>query len=479
MARSESRGRQAYRTPSTNRNNKRKKYTSEPGSRSTVAMLIDLADSLSRSPIAQKVASKVGGKILEYGANRIFSKPSTRTKSKRKGYSGSSALGGKVKPRIRNSKRIKGKNGKFTPYGLEMKGITLSYEKRITLNTAQSEAVAVGHTSLPAKVCAINMWRAVLKHLYIKLGMCLPDYSSLMTSLNFQLLDVINVIYYANGQDVGPLVTVSTYTIDAIATFDGVAAFFAAVFDDVNLAGARLHRIQYIPVAANKFHKQIEINLVNMKVAVATKSILKIQNITVETAEDDQADDITSVVLQGKIYKCKGNNFVRKSNGKMLDQMFGTFNEEALYGAWIAQASTQLGGTSVGFYGNVNSDIDSTMIKPAEVPKPWEIKNCIKHSPITIGPGLIKTSVLTNNFEMSLQAYFHLLYSGPVTSNVNIIYEPKLGYCQVMYLEKVIGRLTTAANNIKLWAELDFRQSVYCYGYEQQYTAPISYQTNF
>ena len=101
---------------------------------------------------------------------------------------------------------------------------------------------------------------------------------------------------------------------------------------------------------------------------------------------------------------------------------------------------------------------------------------------VVLQPGSIKNSVLRNTFEMSLTAYWELLYfnkthrPGPTT---NPYYNANLGTCQTVVLEKVIGRKPNAFNDIKLWIQLQYTQSALIHGNNNRYTDPIQFQTDY
>lgn len=459
-SRSVSRGRSSYRTPNSKRKRTRSNYRSNSAN-----MLLDLVDSITPNPF-MKTATNFARRLNRSSSSKRSSGASNIM---------SAGLGGKVKKiNKKYSKKIKNK-GKYTLYGLEMKGITLAYEKRAVLARPSTEAVAVGHTSLPAKVCLINMFRAMVKAIVLKTCTTISNYADSMTSAGFVVGDVIALSFYLTG-DATTFTTVN-YTVNSTSTFDDPAASYAADFDDnTGRSAMRWAFISFIPVSSS-LKQACSINLTSMKIAVAGKSTLKIQNVTTETDANDEKDDVTNVPLHGKIYKCKGNNFVRKSNGKMLDGMFDSFNEEALYGTWGIQNSSAIGGTSVGFYSSAVNDTN-VFLNPAEIPKPWEINNCKAYEKFSIAAGSIKTSVITYNFEMSLAHFTRMLLSGPVSLNTALVYEPKLGTTNVIYLDKVIGRTSTAVNQIRLWCELEFRQSMIIFGKENEYTNPIAFQAN-
>jgi len=300
-----------------------------------------------------------------------------------------------------------------------------------------------------------------------------------MQSVGFVVGEKVRINRYSTGDT--NTVQGDEFTIAATSTFDNIAALMADFYDDLTtFSDDRIDSIEFLPVATSRF-TGINLNLVSAKISVYTKSALKIQNVTTENTADNEADDVNAVVLTGKLYGCKGNNFVKKANNKLLDGLFSPYNEEALFGSFAKQDASVIGTTSVGFYNGagLSNDVNTTFYKPSEPPKYWEIQNCRTKAKLAVGPGAIKTSVLTENYTMSFQYYLQLLIGQRNTNNSFLVYNPKQGKTNVMYLEKVIGRKPTEQNSIKLWTELDFKQSVVVNTSASRYSLPIQFQVDY
>lgn len=477
MSRSRSRGRQlvrsrsgsAYRTPQSNKIKRVKRGMSvSSAASSAIDALVSLADiASSSSPVeagvktvvhGARIASKVakasqngGSRITKYGVGRFAGFSRTR----------------------RLNKRVKVK-GKYTAFGIAKDGITLNFEKRTTKQA--NEAIVVGHTSMPGKVCAINLWRALVKRMMIALNVQVVDYGIRLQNIGFIAGDLFVINRYIGGQI--NTTTSDTFTVTANMTIDGLAYLMAIFYDDdTQLSDDRLDTFVFSPLSTSRY-TGIVLNLVGMKVSVHTKSVLKVQNTTSEVSTDNEADDINAVPLTGKSYLCKGNNFVKKQNNQLLNGAFTQFNEECLFASYDKQNPTIAGSTDLGFYDAVvpGRNTESTFFKPAEPPKFWEIQNCRRSGKISLSPGGIKTSVITSSYTMTVQSYFSLLYGMNNTNNNFLVYNEKQGFSKYMYFEKAIGKAATAQNSITLWMDLDFKQSVKVHGQAPRYTAPIQYQ---
>lgn len=474
MSRSKSRGRSPYKTPQSMKKKRKHVSSSKMDTSTTSSIVSSLISSKSFKQAALKSAMRVLGVPPGIPPKTYLGK-SMYDKPKVKGYSGSTHLGGKIGRGKKYGKKIKN-NGKYTIYGIEKKGITLATEHR-TQVTGQ-EVIAIGHTSLPAKYAAIQMWRALLKYLFVRMGLEVRDTGALMTSFGATVGDTIKFAYYDSNAAVSPVS--SNFVVSATDTFDYCAAQFAANFDDVQTGfDDRLESIEYVPVAASGLQR-INLKIALLKIALHSKSALKIQNITVENDVDNEDSDVTRVPLQGVQYTCKGNNVLRKANNETLPGLYDSFNEHTLFKAFDKAGGQVIGGTSVEFYphfagGNSN---ETTFTKTSELPKPWEISNCVKSKKFYAEPGAIRTSVVTANIEMTFASFWKLIYLFGSTNNTYLQYNPKQGVTNTIFIEKVVGRPSTAANNIKLWTETEFRMSCVVFGKENAYTLPITYQVN-
>jgi len=478
-----SRGRSKYRTPSSKRTRFKRKYKSvgamsdvSPGAIRALSGLRSMSRPAIEKMLTNIVAPGVPTKLF-LGKSMYDKAP---TSKKGKGFSGSSTLAGKIGRGKITSKRQK-VNGKWTRFGLEKNGITLATEHRGEATLPNAESIIIGHTSMPSKVCAINMWRAIFKYCLYKMGCQVRDFGILMTNYDFRIGDVFKFVYYDSG--VIAVASEIPVTIDAFSTFDSIAARFAAELDDrLNSFDDRIESFLFEPSGTQNHWGGINLKLSNLKIAVGTKSSLKIQNVTVETNADNEADDVTRVPLQGMQYTCKGNNFRRKANNEILDGFYHPTNESTIFKGFTKSDGAQLAGTSVGYYNNSlvvgtpGNSVQTTFFKTSEMPKPHEITNCSTTKKFYIPPGGIRTSVLNTQFEMTLQSYYTLIYTYASTYNPVLQYNEKQGLCNAIFLEKVVGKTATESNSIKIWTETEFRQSTLVFGNASNFTLPITYQ---
>ena len=461
----------AYRTPISNR----KRVRRGRSGRSTVDALAGMAADATGYGSAYRGLSKV--------AKTLFKGKSDKTAGfTKRGYSGYTKYSGKLSKGKKYSKKISRK-GQMTDYGITNKGIQTHFEFRKTMTAANVEGVFIGHTSLPGKQSAINFWRAIVKYLMVKLGVEVRNFGLRMFDFGFGNFDQIAVYWYENQTQAAPFPTIAT--INGATTFDNVCAqlanSFAVAGDSLSASTMKLDSIVYIPINTPNPSPTAKlgrgnINLNCAKIAISTVSKLKIQNVTVETAADNEADDVTRVPLQGRMYNCKGNNVEFKSNRNCLPGFFNSNDEVALCQTFTKADASIVGGNVQNFYDN---DTQTPYIKTTEMPQEWEITNCNRTGLFVVQPGDIKVSELSNKFTVSINYMFRLLYQARVGKTDTLGYNDKAGKTAAMYLEKVIGRAPTISNSIVLWTELEFKQSMCVTGKMNTYTIPITYQVDY
>lgn len=456
-SRSRSRGRTMSRTTSAIRSGrKRVRGGYAPSvSQSAVDALIDIASSPNAAGVARAASTYKKGYDMRRAAGKVI----------RTGYVAGKNAGRltlrRKKPSLMQS--------------IAKKGITNNFEYRKSFQAG--EAIAIGHTTLPSKISLHNLMRALVKFIVGKLGIQIQDFGRKCVGNGLAVNDEIGFAYYSTD-DINNI-SLSSVQIAANTTFDGIATEFTAAI--INNAGRT--QLRFESLRATTAHCGIlNCNLSNAKIYGCTKSVLKVQNVTVETTADNESDDVNAVPLQGKIYGCKGNNFLKKQNNTVLHGAFVGGNEEAIVGLYSKQNGTQAYAQALEFYAAGAGPTDSTettFYKPSEPPKKWEVMNCYSLGNVSLDPGEIKESVLTQFFGMSLQFYYNLLVQRDQVASTSIRYNNDQGKCNVIYLEKTVGRPSTTQNSINIWAQLDFTQMIEVKVKPSYYTAPIQYQRDW
>lgn len=170
----------------------------------------------------------------------------------------------------------------------------------------------------------------------------------------------------------------------------------------------------------------IDLDLARSTVEFFVKSSLKLQNRTVNTAGNDESDDVDNVPLYGKKYDIKGNYCVIRE--QYINPDIANLANTANY---ISQASAGLA-------------------EPVT-------RNLVKYSSATgkahLDPGEIKTSVLNFKGRYDVNRLLSYLGSGSVASNIL-----NIGKARFFIFEKMLKALATAdVTSIKLAYETDIK----------------------
>jgi hypothetical protein len=211
--------------------------------------------------------------------------------------------------------------------------------------------------------------------------------------------------------------------------------------------------------------------MTDLKVQVATTSELRVQNQTVNETGDEDAQEVDNVPLHGVQFMMKGNNCLRKSNWQLLGG-HKDGDETLLFRSW--------GPSSPGTIWNEDHDQPyasnqayGTATNPNDLPKASELQNCQSSNNFIHNPGVIRTSYLRANYEMSVLAYMKILLASRGQENNKIVYDQRCGKTAVLWYDKVIGNQNTP---ISINTECQFRQSVYVYGRTKPKTLPLNFQ---
>lgn len=399
-------------------------------------------------------------------------------------------LAGKIRKFKKTSRKIsyrkKGKK-RTTRLGLSSKGVHVCQEIRFTSKTdtaTKYESLQIGHTSMPCRTVLMGLCRALVK--YITKSQCiLRNFTDNMYNAaggyQYTAGDVFRFDFYGNWDSNTlnnffiTLPAVATYTFEefAQALYQQLRTYSTPA--SLNIRNLRWERMEYQPVGLSQY-AIMSVNLRECMVEFSAKSSLKVQNRTINTVGNDEANDVDNVPIQGFVYHCKGNNLFNKTNRRILQ---GVSTGDLLSNDIIlfdhhtrAQPSSSPEGEWIQTDPN-----QSAFSKVSEPPKPYEIQNCKKSHKIRINPGGIKTSVLTQKFKLPLQYVIQLLCDDAQVDAPFQKYDPRKGLCRVMHLEKVIGSTLTS---VAISAEVQYDLWISVTGTPAKtYTNPVLLQADY
>lgn len=403
-------------------------------------------------------------------------------------------LGGKIKKlkRVSRKKSYRTKKGKkmLSRLGMNNLGLHLSEEVRFLSKTdtaTKYEAIQVGHTTMPGAQVLMHTARALIKYVFrnqfpIQNFNDICAGSTTVPNATYSMCDddVVKFVYYADWQTN----TLNTFSITLGENwrFEDIAIDLVknliAIADDGNFDGCRWERVEYRP-STNSKRQPFNVSIKYCTVHCELKSSLKVQNRTINSTGNDTTEDVDNVPLQGFLYHLKGNNLFNKSSRKVLEGVKtgseSVNNEIVLYDAITRSDPTYNGDLKINVQTPFNPTDYTAFNKPSEPAKPYEIMNCLKAAKVRMNPGSIKTSTVSQKFNLPLVTFLQILcadYAAFVLDSLR--YNPKKGLARVMHLEKVIGNPDTS---VVIAAEVQYDAWIAVTGKsDEKYTIPVLYQ---
>lgn len=373
---------------------------------------------------------QIAGSYALPAANFIYDYATQGTQTRnqaRRAPSGSGASTSKAAGRITSRSRP----SSVFNNTLMSKGVCTVIERGGVLDGGASTAtagntVAVGHCDMPSAAMHLLFWRAMVKQLFIHLGVYdLPDMDATVPSGNIG--DVVRLTWRASPDS--SLVDLN-YTFVGGDTYIQIALFFYVYFEtpaNVNYS-MEFKRWAFIPTAASVY-RICRINLTGARVYLQGKSDLKVQNRTVSSLNDEDAEDVDNVPLYGRSYYGKGSGATAYTNDTVPVTAAAGFVASRITGC-LSKVPTEI------WY--------------QEPPPPSHFDNVKLVGKVLLDPGHVKTSSLATGISMGLNKAYQLYFG---TSHTAAVTHPRhyIGKYRFLILEKMINAVTgTEANSIKV-----------------------------
>lgn len=313
------------------------------------------------------------------------------------------------------------------------RGTTMILEHNATASSTE-QTLYIGHNTHTATNIRYEMFLAILKVLFDKMGQNIIDRNQLLSSFNISVGDTFNVDYRTT---VNGAPTTRTVTVAAGNTINTLIADFGAAARAYFTNGyqSSLLSISFVPTAGSAYGPVI-LELQNMKIKVYGKSTLKLQNRTINSAGADESVDVDNMPLYGKGYWFKGNTAEEaQASSEASDPYILCSNgANGIIGSWSASGTDSL---------------------PQEPPPAVYFRNVKYTGKVKIDPGEVKTSVLTSTFFGYINQLLHLL-SVPDGEQ-----RCKLGVTRLFAVEKMIN--SDATRPIIVSYEHNFVLGTTCY----------------
>lgn len=374
------------------------------------------------------------------GVQRLFSRGTATNipmESKAKNFSaGGGRYAGKIKPRRRVKWNFKSK--------AQAKGYSIHFEKGGSVTDPY--CVYIGHGTCPQVLMRRIMIGCLLKTLLNRLGIA---FSNTVQPLNFLTIGDIITIRYRRDQETATESTVNftlptnqpTFQtlVDALVN-SWVLSTQGQTFQDNEQW--KLVEIMFNPGGTGDL-TAIRIPLENAYITFEAQSSLKLQNRSVPSDTDDNADEVDRIPVTGKIYRFSGSgtNFKRTALAAIGEINFEPVGEKQ--DGIFTYAAGAVGGADV--------------LK--EPPLPQNFVRCKSYNKISCNPGEIKVSTVKYKRTMhinTLMRYVVATNESIADGQVRIL--QKYGMFNLIAMEKLIETSNTASTQlINLAYEVDYK----------------------
>lgn len=321
-----------------------------------------------------------------------------------------------------------------------------------------SYARYIGHTTMgPLNKVRMLCFLAAIKAIFKKMGFQVPDMNAQLTTLpnnglvvtDFLALSWRNSPAGANGSKTVAMSTLSMMEL---------AQEYADWYDGISAKDIILYEFHFVPDGndTSSSYQRTTIQIVNSRIHFDCKSTLKLQNRSVNSVGNDEADDVDNVPLYGKSYSGKG------TGSKTL---------------WDGYTNlTSLNYVADDIHGIIN--YDGSNPKTQEPLDPRIVIKATKTGKAHLDPGQIKTDVLYfkggYDFNKLLNTYIPV-YNGAPAVGANL---RDVGTFRFFGLEKMleiypyVGDVLTIVNFIIAFERNIRMTAVFKPGYQKTVQCP-------
>lgn len=348
-------------------------------------------------------------------------------------------------------------------------GVVYSTERGAVLKdtTQPAQSILVGHTNYTNETACIVAALALTKMALNKLGFQYENYSDVIRNNN------TGTITFSLGYQLNPLaaVTVLTQICSGGDTVLTVVKFFyqALIFRTNGVTWtflecteqlAVIHDPPIVPQPKANSVRRYVLDMSKARISLYSKSALKLQNRTINATGNIEDSDVDNVPLYGKSYSGNGNfAYYKNTIGSVNVVVPNTFDTENVFrNPPVATAKYPL----LARYNPFGDVLQEPLTK-------LQFSRVDAVGKAHLDPGQIKTSVLTDRRDMTLNKFLQRSFGMQNDLQINTY----MGKFRFFILEKMIQAVTTTeVNGITIAVEVDTK-------YGCVVTAPQKAVTNY
>lgn len=406
---------------------------------------------------AKAVSPMIRAGSAAYKAGKVIKQFVSRPKpmQRRMGSSDNSKALGKFQV----GKKITSLSDKYTP-----KGFVKKVEWGGVVTDATRQVTYVAHTTFPAQQAARVMCAALLKKLLLEAGHRVKSETEVLLSGQYYNSQ-INILYKTKD---GNTVSEQVFTVTTSNTFADIAsaiyAWLLGLSETANLPNQFLFMRYYIQfgVAVDAKLLQSELDLTTLRFDCYSKSHLKIQNRTINSAGNDTSEDVDNVPINGKHFEYRTNSTTYRDYGEPTVATTAAITTSPALGVLPSTIGAETG---------------TKMYQ--DLPDRTQFVGCRKVGKCFLDPGAIKTSTMVDFANLSMNRIVNLLFARKPNVGSGLYNQFWIGRTRLFAFEKMINAVAMdATNQFNLAVEHQFEVGMIAVAKRPQHTAPAIDVTN-
>lgn len=351
-------------------------------------------------------------------------KKTVKAKSGSKGSAANSKSVGKFKA-------SKAKTNKMD--AAAQKGFVSRREIGSVVTDSANQVVYLAQSTMPQRLVETTLFKSLIKRLLQEAGMAIKNEN--VPLLNNQYYNSLIKLDYKVKD--GAVVVTHTWTITKTSTLVSVANDMYSSFNGwagtTNLPQQLLRINFYADFSgsiSDAWMLQSSLDLTSARVEIQSTSDLKVQNRTLNSTGNDQADDVDNVPVDGKFFEFRTNSTVFRDYGTPGAALKQGISTNPDYGT-LPTYTVDTTGTSM----------------YDKIPLTSQFVGVKRQGNAHLDPGEIKTSSISDSESMLLSKLIYTLYAKSSAAAGVGITQCWLGKTRLFAYEKMINAVAMSATN--------------------------------
>lgn len=310
------------------------------------------------------------------------------------------------------------------------KGVVVKQEHG-GVSSSTRQVVYVAHSTMPVIKVADAMIRATIKKLFAIAGHSIKNDTEIILSGAYY----DGIIRLAHKEKDGEIekfvdfaVTAASSTLGSLST--AVYTWMSGLSSSNNnfqLLTLRFY-MQY-GTLATAIDLRSEIDLAQTKVKLYSRSVLKIQNRTINSTGNDQADDVDNVPLEGRMFEFKTNGTIYRD-----------YNQPSAPERSMVTTSTGTGCLQT----PLPSETGTSFFQ--ELPERTQFVGCYSTAKSVLNPGQMRDSKMVDQQTIGFQKLFHTIFAYSL-SNIGGTNQYWIGRTRIFGFEKKLNAVAMTTEN--------------------------------